>query len=259
MSTAWLRRCLLLLCLALHGCGGTTLYTDLSEREANTMAAALLRAGIAVERQAQDDGKVTLRVDEARLAEAVHILNEAGLPESRFDNLGQVFKNNGLVSSPMQERAQMIYALSQELAHSISEIDGIRSARVHVVLPDNDLLKRVISPSSASVLVRYGKGTDIGLLLPQIKTLVARGIAGLTYENVSVTAIEAVEPQPSKAPVIQQFLGLQLTASSLPWARTLASSVLLLVLGLAAALAWSLVRRRSRSAAPVVYSLEPRE
>ena len=153
----------------------------------------------------------------------------------------------------------MIYALSQELAHSISEIDGIRSARVHVVLPDNDLLKRVISPSSASVLVRYGKGTDIGLLLPQIKTLVAKGIAGLTYENVSVTAIEAVEPPPSVAPVIQQFLGLQLVASSLPWARTVAASALVLIVGLAGALAWSLGRRRAKPSAPVVYSLEARE
>ncbi|WP_024693174.1 type III secretion system inner membrane ring lipoprotein SctJ, partial [Pseudomonas syringae] len=164
------------------------LYTNLGEREANAMLAVLLRDGIPASRKVQDNGQLKVMVDEKRFAEAMAALDDAGLPGQSFSNMGEVFKGNGLVSSPVQERAQMVYALSEELSHTVSQIDGILSARVHVVLPDNDLLKRVISPSSASVLVRYDPRTDINVLIPQIKTLVANGISGLGYDGVSVTA-----------------------------------------------------------------------
>lgn len=161
------------------------LYTNLGEREANAMLAVLLRDGIPASRKVQDNGQLKVMVDEKRFAQAMAALDDAGLPGQSFSNMGEVFKGNGLVSSPVQERAQMVYALSEELSHTVSQIDGILSARVHVVLPDNDLLKRVISPSSASVLVRFDPRTDINVLIPQIKTLVANGISGLGYDGVS--------------------------------------------------------------------------
>jgi len=49
----------------------------------------------------------------------------------------------------------MIYALSEELSRTVSEIDGVISARVHVVLPENDPLRRDLVPSSASVFIRH--------------------------------------------------------------------------------------------------------
>src|SRR5207253_392127 len=83
-------------------------------------------------------------------ADSIAILKEAGLPKQEFQTMGQVFKKDGLVSSPMQERAQMIFALSQELSRTVSEIDGVLSARVHLVLPENDPLRQQLVPSSAS-------------------------------------------------------------------------------------------------------------
>src|SRR5690606_403027 len=144
----------------------------LSELEANKMLAVLLSEGIAAKRELQDDGLISVSVPDERFAEAVALLDDAGLPAQKFSSMGDVFKSNSLVASPVQERAQMIYALSEEISHTVSQIDGVLSARVHVVLPDNDLLKRVISPSSASVLVRYEADTAIDELIPQIKTLV---------------------------------------------------------------------------------------
>jgi type III secretion protein J len=210
------------------------LYSNLSEREANAMLAVLLRDGIPASRKVQDNA----------------LLDEAGLPGQNFANMGEVFKGNGLVSSPVQERAQMVYALSEELSHSVSQIDGIVSARVHVVLPDNDLLKRVISPSSASVLVRYDANTDINPLIPQIKTLVANGISGLSYDGVSVTAIKAAIPthNASGQPRMSSFMGIWMLEDNLPQARLLFGGSLLLVLVLAGVLAWqSWHRRRGQS------------
>src|SRR5690606_35222851 len=128
----------LLLMFLLQGCD-SALYTNLSELEANKMLAALLGEGISAGRDLQGDGLITVTVPEDRFAEAVALLNEAGLPAQKFSSMGDVFKSNSLVASPVQERAQMIYALSEEISHTVSQIDGVLSARVHVVLPDNDL------------------------------------------------------------------------------------------------------------------------
>lgn len=233
----------------------TALYTNLGEREANAMVAVLLREGIPASRKVQDNGQLSVVVDEKRFAQAMAALDEAGLPGQAFSNMGQVFKSNGLVSSPVQERAQMVYALSEELSHSVSQIDGILSARVHVVLPDNDLLKRVISPSSASVLVRYDPAIDINPLIAQIKTLVANGISGLSYDGVSVTAIKAAVPshQANAQPRLTSFLGIWMLEDDVSRARLLFAALLLSVLGLAGVLAWQQWQRRRADA---VYVLE---
>ena len=226
------------------------LYSNLSEREANAMLAVLLRDGIPASRKVQDNGQMKVVVGERHFAQAMARLDEAGLPGQSFSNLGEVFKSNGLVSSPVQERAQMVYALSEELSHSVSQIDGILSARVHVVLPDNDLLKRVISPSSASVLVRYDADTDINPLIPQIKTLVANGIAGLSYDGVSVTAIKAARAAGADAsqPRLTRFMGIWLVEEDLSRARLLILGGLLVALVLVGVFGWQQWRqRRERS------------
>ncbi len=63
------------------------------------------------------------------------------------------------------------------------------SARIHVVLPKNDLLKQDSTPSSASVFIRYDQAVPVRALLPQIKMLVANSIEGLNYEKVSVVFV----------------------------------------------------------------------
>jgi type III secretion protein J len=235
---------LTLLCCLLQACK-VELYTNLSEREANSMVAALLHKGIAAGRAVQKDGRLTVSVAEDRFAEAVSALDEVGLPRQEFATLGQVFKSNGLVSSPIQERAQLIYALSEELAHTVSQIDGVLTARVHVVLPDNDLLKRTIAPASASVFVRYEAGLDIKQLIPQIKTLVAKGISGLSYDGVSVVPIKAPDrAQTSVSPPLSSFLGIWILNGSTRQAYLLFGILLLAVLGLGSALAWLLHSRR---------------
>ncbi|SDL86194.1 type III secretion protein J [Modicisalibacter muralis] len=245
----------LVMALLLQACGDSDLYTDLSEREANVMVATLARHGISASRVAQDEGLMTVTVDEDRFAEAVDILDRLGLPEHDFANLGEVFESNSLVSSPVQERAQMIYALSQELSHTVSQIDGVLTARVHVVLPDNDLMAKNSTPSSAAVFIRHTPTLDVNPLIPQIKTLVANSISGLAYDNISVVPVAARAPKiPQAAPQsLDSFLGIAMPASSVARAGWIFGILLVLVLGLAGALGWMIWRhyyRRSYDLAP---------
>lgn len=168
------------------------LYTGLSEREANEMVAALTIAGIPASKTREGrDGGITVEVDEARFAEAMQILNAKGLPQRQYDSMGDIFRKEGFVSSPTEERARMIYALSQELSHTVAEIDGVLSARIHVVLPESDMLGRDVKPSSASVFVRYSPDHNVETFTSQIKLLVANSIEGLIYDNVTVVMVPA--------------------------------------------------------------------
>lgn len=202
----------------LAGCK-SELYTDLDQRQANEIVATLLQHGIAAERSFGRDDRVSVSVDSSRFAEAVTILNDNGLPKEKFATLGDVFKRDGLVSSPVQESAQMIYALSQELSRTVSDIDGVLTARVLLVLPENDPLREKVGPSSASVFIRYRADMPIEHLVPQIKMLVADGVAGLSYDKVSVILVpvqthDAVAVHEARAPARAQGVRAAITSST---------------------------------------------
>ncbi|MDB6454404.1 type III secretion system inner membrane ring lipoprotein SctJ [Falsirhodobacter sp. 20TX0035] len=242
------RLCLLALTalLTLAGCK-EDLYTNLDEHEANLIVATLGQEGIPARRIRQEDGQMTVTVDEARFPQAVALLEEAGLPRQKFASMGEVFKQEGLVSTPTQERARMLYALSEELSRTVSEIDGILSARVHIVLPDNDPLRSDLQPSSASVFVRHEAGLDAAALIPRIKTLVANGIAGLTYDAVSVVTVAAPPPRTdARTQPMVQLLGVWVLETSYARAVTILAVLAGACVALAGLLAFVLWRRRTQ-------------
>ncbi len=179
--------------LALGGCK-TELYSALPEPEANEMIALLMQRNISADKIMAKDGTDAIMVDKSHFADAVVTLRDAGFPRRTFESMGDVFKSGGLVASPMQERARFLYALGQELSGTISQIDGVLSARVAVVLPENDILDRSPTPSSASVFVRYDAASSVDHLVPQIKMLVADSVQGLSYDKVSVVLVPALRP-----------------------------------------------------------------
>jgi type III secretion protein J len=77
--------------------------------------------------------------------------------------------------------------LAGELTNTLDSINGIVDAHVNVVVPDNGPLldKSQQNPPTASVLVRY-QGNQPPLTEAEVKSLVAKGVEGLTADNVSV-------------------------------------------------------------------------
>lgn len=183
------RFAMVVVCAATVASCKSELYTNLDQRHANQIVATLRQHGIPADRSIGKGDRASVSVEESRFAEAVAVLNDNGLPKQEFATLGDVFKRDGLVSSPVQERAQMIFALSQELSRTVSEIDGVLSARVHLVLPENDPLRQQLVPSSASVFIRHQASAPMSDLVPQVKMLVANGVAGLSYDKVSVILV----------------------------------------------------------------------
>lgn len=187
-----MRPCLLpLVCIVLlSGCGQETLYSRLDEREANEMLAVLLSNGIDARKVGLGDS-LELTTARGDLPTAIALLSERGYPRQDFQSLGDVFSGEGYVSSPLEERARLLYALSQELAETLSTIDGVVTARVHLAIPEQRVFSDEVKPSSASIFVKHRSGSPVAEQAALIKALVVNSVEGLPYENVTVTFFPA--------------------------------------------------------------------
>ena len=183
--------------LLLAGCDKeTTLHAGLAERQANLVMAALIDAGIGCHKSPGEEGTWDVTVVESRFADAVNLLEKAGLPRQPHQGIGEVFKKTGMISSPSEERIRFMDALAQDLAKTISSIDGVVDARVHVVLPENDPFARHVLPSSAAVAIRSRWDADLTDVIPSVKGLVKNAIEGLSAEKIMVTVFR--DPPPKK-------------------------------------------------------------
>ncbi len=191
--TGPVRRAVLLSCLLVLAACKTEIYSNLPEREANEMMSVLLDGGVEASKAAGKEG-YSLQVDASEVQRALEILSANGLPRSARESIGQVFAKSGIVSSPFEERVRYVYALSEEVAQTLQEIDGVLVARVHIVMPEAPALGEVAKPSSAAVFIRTREGYDLEYLTPQIRRLVSNSIEGLTFDAVSVTLVETRPP-----------------------------------------------------------------
>ena len=183
--------------LLLAGCDKeATLHSGLGERQANLVMAALLDSGISCRKTPGEEGTWNVLCSEAKFAQAVNLLERQGLPREPRQGIGEVFKKTGMISSPSEERIRFMDALAQDIARTISMIEGVVDARVHVVLPENDPFARNTLPSSAAVAIRSRWNADITDLVPSVKALVKNAIEGLQYEKIQVTIFR--DPPPEK-------------------------------------------------------------
>ena len=188
-------------CLLLAACGARVdLMGAIAEDEANEVLAALIKASIPTEKVPGKEGMVGVRVASGDVGRALEVLRDNGLPRERFAGMGQVFKKEGLISSPLEERARYIYALSQELSNTLSKIDGVLAARVHVVLPERGTAGETGVPSTAAVFIKHQDGYNLEIIQPQIRRLVTNSIPSLTAERVSVVFVASQARTAAAAP-----------------------------------------------------------
>jgi type III secretion protein J len=226
------------------GCAQQELYGQLSERQVNEMVAVLRNAGIDADKKKRDNNQFALVVSSGQFSRAVELLHAAGQPRERHDSLGEVFKKEGFVSTPLEERARFMHALSQELSQTIGSIDGVVVARVHLAVPEKDALSDKPKHAAASVFIKHRAGIDLAPQVGRVKALVVNAVEGLPYDAVTVVTFPA-EPWPAATapapatPVVQAggaFDAPLLVSASLGGAALLGG-----------ALWWAWQRRRARS------------
>lgn len=233
------------LALMLSGCGDSVeLHRNISEQEANEVIAELADKQIRAQKVPGKDG-VAVRVKASDISRAVRTLDAAGLPKTARSTLGDIFRKEGVISTPLEERARYIYALSQELESTLSNIDGVIVARVHVVLPERVAPGEPVQPASASVFIKHDPRLDPDNINPRVRRLVASSIPGMASAIDNTTKLTVIFV-PATAYTEQQqltYLGPFLVPEQdLGFWR--ASLIAPLIIALSAGIAWLFWRRR---------------
>ena len=223
----------------------TQIYTGLDEEQANAMLSVLLKRGIQAEKNAQGKNGYAISVEESQVVRALQLLKDNSLPRDTFATLGSIFGGGGMISSASEEQAKMTWALSQELSNTFSRIDGVLTARVHVVLGVNDPLNNVKIPPSATVFLRHTPDSLVTTLVSDIRKATAGAVAGLTYDNVTVMLVPVRESVtvPNLAPPPPSLFG---ETFSLPLLlQTVALALIFAAAGIAGTVFWQ--RRKSKT------------
>jgi flagellar M-ring protein FliF len=162
------------------------LYTGLDREDVGRIGGVLKDAGIDFDVSA--DG-TTLMVGRSETARARMLLAEKGLPRSS-DSGYELFNQIGSFGlTSFMQGVTRTRALEGELARTIQSMDGVKAARVHLVLPDPGSFRSDQQPASASVVIRTEKSNDT---TPgeAIRHLVAAAVPGLKVDAVTVLNTE---------------------------------------------------------------------
>ena len=158
----------------------TILFSGLESRDAAAVTAKL--DSMAVKYDVKDGGTVLVDADQVtklRMALAQDNLPAAGVGYEIFD------KSDAFGTTAFVQNINQLRALEGELARSIQTIEGIQSARVHLVIPERQIFSRDEQTPSASVVLKTTSRLDRGQV-GAIQHLVAAAVAGLSPRRVAI-------------------------------------------------------------------------
>jgi flagellar M-ring protein FliF len=163
----------------------TPLYSGLDPRDGEELLTRLERDGVKYQVR-EEAGRMTVLAaagDAARLKLALasdgFVVRGGGVGYEIFD------EQDALGATSFQQNINRLRALEGELARTIATIDGVRSARVHLVLPERELFSRERQPATASIVVDAPSGLD-KKSVRAIVNLAASAAPGLAPSRVTL-------------------------------------------------------------------------
>lgn len=159
------------------------LFSGIDMREAGEITQKLETANIPYE--LKGDG-TTIFVPRSQVLSARLMLSESGLPSR--GNIGyEIFDNpDALGQTQFQQNINRLRALEGELARTIGSLDGVESARVHLVLPERQLFAREAEQPSASIVIKLRRDPLTAGQVRAVRNLVASATPGLTANRVTI-------------------------------------------------------------------------
>ncbi len=160
------------------------LYADLDQRDAGQVVASLDRAKVPYTVEA-NGSRIMVPADQigrVRLS-----LAREGLPAG--GNVGyEIFdRTESLTTTPFQQDMNRVRAMEGELARSISSLAGVRSARVHLVLPRREAFSRERGDAQASVMLTMQGAQRLDReAIQSVLHLVSTAVPGLRPQNISI-------------------------------------------------------------------------
>lgn len=131
-----------------------------------------------------DDG-LTVEVPQAQLGQVkVGLAGQGvGAEVAGFE----LFNNTDFSTTEFTQKINFQRALQGELARTISAIEGVSGARVHIVLPDSGFLRRKTVPPTAAINIAMNPGSQLTAgQVHGIQKLVAASVPDLKLDDITV-------------------------------------------------------------------------
>lgn len=160
------------------------LYSDLSTTDSSAIAGKLEEADI---RYSVSPDGTRVMVPEAEIGRSRMLLASAGLPNGGSLGYELFDKQSGYGTTNFIQNINQVRALEGELVRTLSSVDGVKSARVHLVLPQRELFSRDARAASASVFIGLRPNARLSNeQIVAIQHLVASAVPQLKPTNVSI-------------------------------------------------------------------------
>lgn len=158
-------------------------YDDLTQQDAAVIVAELERAKVPYQLNREGTAILLPKQEAAQVK-----LKLAGKGVASTNNVGfELFNNAEFGMTEFAQKINYLRALQGELERTINTFGGVKSARVHLVLPESTLFKRRASKTKASVSIVTKDGEDIAMdQVAGIQRLVASSVADLSPTDVTV-------------------------------------------------------------------------
>lgn len=158
------------------------LYSGLSLEDSSAIVSELQTQNVPFELRGEGD---TILVPRDRITALRMSLAGSGLP-TRGQVGYEIFdQQNTLGATSFVQNINNVRALEGELSRTISSLARIKSARVHLVLPERELFRRERKDPTASIVLAV-RGELTGGEIRAIQHLVASAIEGLAPSRVSI-------------------------------------------------------------------------
>lgn len=160
------------------------LYGDLDPTDAGQIVSKLETMSIPY--QIKGDG-TQIYVPGDQVAKLRVVMAESGVPSGGSIGYEIFDRSDGLGMTNFVQDINQLRALEGEIARTIKTINGVGSAKVHLVLPKRQLFSQDSQKPSASVMLKM-RGA-IRLLAPQVQAvqhLVAAAVPGLSPDQISI-------------------------------------------------------------------------
>lgn len=160
------------------------LFSDLEAADASAVVERLKSQKISYELRG-DGGTIAIAPPEMVHELRISLASE-GVPKGGKVGF-EIFDSTSIGTTTFVEKLKFMRALQGELERTISSLDAVSSARVHITMPEKTVFAKSGSEPTASVMLRLRAGGQ--LEKPQslgIMNLVAGSVEGLKRENVTI-------------------------------------------------------------------------
>ena len=172
------------------------LFTDLSTDDLQDITQNLKNSGF-------DDFIVDKKGIKVRKTDVLKLrmqVAQAGLPKQGLVGW-EKFDEDNFTRTEFEQNIQKLRAIQGELSRTIMAIQGIRSARVHLVTPKSSLFVRDEKKPTASIYINYDRGGSLSKQqIVGIQHLVAHAVEGLEKNQVTIidnTGATLTEEEPT--------------------------------------------------------------